>query len=52
VARKFLGALAAGTPLLPAAVLAFVDMDSMQKRVYGHAKQGAGLGHTKNRARA
>ena len=48
VARKFLGALAAGTPLLPgAAVLAFIDMDSMQKRVYGHAKQGAGFGHTK-----
>ena len=41
-------ALAAGTPLLPGAgVLAFIDMDSMQKRVYGHAKQGAGFGHTK-----
>ena len=48
-ARQFLGALAAGTPLLPGAgVLAFIDMDSMQKRVYGHAKQGAGFGHTKN----
>src|SRR6266487_1582528 len=48
VARQFLGALAAGTPLLPGAgVLAFIDMDSMQKRVYGHAKQGAGFGHTK-----
>src|ERR1019366_9336452 len=36
------------TPLLPGAgVLAFVDMDSMQKRVYGHAKAGAGFGHTK-----
>ena len=48
VARQFLGALAAGTPLLPGAgVLAFTGMDSMQKRVYGHAKQGAGFGHTK-----
>ena len=48
VARRFLSALAAGTPLLPgAAVLAFIDMDSMQKRVYGHAKEGAGFGHTK-----
>jgi hypothetical protein len=54
VARQFLGALAAGTPLLPGAgVLAFIDMDSMQKRVYGHAKQGAGFGHTpRSRARA
>jgi hypothetical protein len=35
-------------PLLPGAdVLAFVDVDSMQKRVYGHAKAGAGFGHTK-----
>ena len=51
VARQFLGALAAGTPLLPGAgVLAFIDMDSMQKRVYGHAKQGAGFGHTKIQA--
>jgi hypothetical protein len=48
VARQFLVALAAGTPLLPGAgVLAFTGMDSMQKRVYGHAKQGAGFGHTK-----
>jgi hypothetical protein len=37
VARQFLVALAAGTPLLPGAgVLAFIDMDSMQKRVYGY----------------
>jgi hypothetical protein len=34
--------------LLPGAdVLAFVDIDSQQKRVYGHAKQGAAFGHTK-----
>jgi len=25
----------------------FADIDSMQKRVYGHAKQGAKFGHTK-----
>src|SRR5439155_12789976 len=27
--------------------LAFIDVDSMQKRVYGHKKQGARFGHTK-----
>jgi len=48
VAREFLAALATAAPLLPGAdVLAFIDMDSTQKRVYGHAKQGAGFGHTK-----
>jgi len=35
-------------PLLPGAdTLAFIDIDSMQKRVYGHKKQGAKFGHTK-----
>ena len=44
----FLSMLAAAAPLLPGAgVLAFIDIDSMQKRVYGHAKAGAGFGHTK-----
>jgi Transposase DDE domain group 1 len=53
VARRFLAALAAGTPLLPGGeVLAFIDMDSMQKRVYGHAKQGAGFGHAKIQGKA
>ena len=48
VARQLLARLASRAPLLPGAdVLAFVDMDSMQKRVYGHAKDGAGFGHTK-----
>ena len=48
VARRVPGGAGPGTPLLPGAdVLAFIDMDSMQKRVYGHAKQGAGFGHTK-----
>jgi hypothetical protein len=48
VHREFLAELARRTPLLPGAdVLAFVDVDSQQKRVYGHAKQGAAFGHTK-----
>ena len=46
--REFLAELARRAPLLPGAdVLAFVDIDSQQKRVYGHAKQGAAFGHTK-----
>jgi hypothetical protein len=46
--REFLAALAGQAPLLPGAdVLAFIDIDSMQKRVYGHKKQGARFGHTK-----
>jgi hypothetical protein len=46
--RVLLSRLAAAAPLLPGAdVLAFIDIDSMQKRVYGHAKAGAGFGHTK-----
>ena len=47
-AREFLVRLAGQAPLLPGAdVLAFIDIDSMQKRVYGHHKQGARFGHTK-----
>jgi hypothetical protein len=46
--REFLGRLAGQAPLLPGAdVLAFIDIDSMQKRVYGHKKHGARFGHTK-----
>ena len=46
--REFLIALAREAPLLPGAgTLAFIDIDSMQKRVYGHQKQGARFGHTK-----
>ena len=46
--RQFLAELARRTPLLPGAeTLAFIDIDSMQKRVYGHAKQGAKFGHAK-----
>ena len=46
--REFLAELARQAPLLPGAgILAFIDVDSMQKRVYGHQKQGARFGHTK-----
>jgi hypothetical protein len=48
VARRLLAELAHQAPLLPGGeVLAFTGMDAMQKRIYGHAKQGAGFGHTK-----
>jgi hypothetical protein len=47
-ARGLLARLAAHTPLLPGAdVLAFLDIDSMQRRTYGYAKQGSGFSHTK-----
>jgi Transposase DDE domain group 1 len=46
--REFLAELARQAPLLPGAeTLAFIDIDSMQKRVFGHRKQGARFGHTK-----
>jgi hypothetical protein len=49
--REFLITLARRAPLLPGAgTLAFIDIDSMQKRVYGHKKQGARFGHTKIQA--
>jgi hypothetical protein len=48
VHRELLAALARRVPLLPGAdQLAFLDADSMQRRVYGHKKQGAAFGHTK-----
>ena len=48
VSRLLLAELARRTPVLPGKdVLAFVDIDSTQKRVYGHKKQGAAFGHTK-----
>ena len=48
VNRLLLGELARRAPLLPGRdVLAFVDIDSQQRRVYGHKTQGAGFGHTK-----
>jgi hypothetical protein len=48
VNRQLLAELARRAPLLPGKdVLAFIDIDAMQKRVYGHRKQGAAFGHTK-----
>jgi Transposase DDE domain group 1 len=48
VGRLLLADLAGRAPLLPGKdVLAFIDIDSMQKRVYGHHKHGAAFGHTK-----
>jgi hypothetical protein len=48
VSRVVLAELARRAPLLPGKeVLAFLDIDSQQKRVYGHQKQGAAFGHTK-----
>ncbi len=48
VSRRLLAELAAATPVLADAnVLAHLDIDSAQRRVYGHAKQGAGFGAAK-----
>ena len=48
VSRLLLAELARRAPLLPGKdTVAFIDIDSMQKRVYGHKKQGAAFGHTK-----
>ncbi|MGH4010557.1 MAG: IS1380 family transposase [Pseudonocardiaceae bacterium] len=47
-ARRFVVELAGATPLLPGAeAVTFVDVDSLLRRVYGRAKQGAGFGHAK-----
>ena len=46
--RELLARLSRRAPLLPGAdVLAFTGIDSTQKRVYGHKKEGARFGHTK-----
>ena len=48
VSRRLLASLATETPVLAdAAVMAHLDIDSAQRRVYGHAKQGAGFGAAK-----
>jgi hypothetical protein len=48
VHRLVLAELARRAPLLPGAdTLAFLDIDSQQKRVYGYHKQGAAFGPTK-----
>jgi hypothetical protein len=47
-ARAFLAGLASRTPLLPGAdQLAYVDVDSLLRRVYGSGKAGAAHGHAK-----
>lgn len=48
VLRRHLVALAERTPLLAGITQrAFIDIDSLLRPVYGHAKQGASFGHTK-----
>ena len=48
VAREHLVNLVARTNLLPGIeTQAYVDIDSLLRPVYGHAKQGASFGHTK-----
>ena len=48
VLREHLAALCGRVDLLPGAGdRAFVDIDSLLRPVYGHAKQGASYGHTK-----
>jgi hypothetical protein len=48
VSRRLLAGLATETPVLTdAAVMAHLDIDSTQRRVYGHAKAGAGFGAAK-----
>jgi hypothetical protein len=53
VARAHLVNLVAGSGLLPAIeTQAYVDIDSLLRPVYGHAKQGASYGHAKIAGRA
>ena len=48
VHRRLLGELARRAPLLPGAdQVAFIDVDSTHKRVFGRAKQGAQIGRFK-----
>jgi hypothetical protein len=48
VHRGLLAALAREAPLLPGGeTVAWIDIDSTQKRVYGRKKQGARFGHAK-----
>jgi hypothetical protein len=48
VLRRHLAALAQHTPVLHGiAERAYLDIDSLLRPVYGHAKQGASFGHTK-----
>ena len=48
VHRRVLAELAVQAPLLPGAdALAYIDVDSVQRRVFGGRKQGAAFGHAK-----
>lgn len=48
VLREHLGALCQRVDVLPGAdTQVFIDIDSLLRPVYGHAKQGASYGHTK-----
>jgi hypothetical protein len=48
VLREHLAALSRRVPLLPGVdERVFIDIDSLLRPVYGHAKQGASYGHTK-----
>ena len=48
VLRRHLVALAGRTPILTGiGTRAFLDIDSLLRPVYGHAKQGVSFGHTK-----
>jgi len=48
VLREHLAGLCTRADLLPGADdRAFIDIDSLLRPVYGHAKQGASYGHTK-----
>src|SRR4051794_11262156 len=48
VYRRLLARLAVRTPLLPGSeVLALVDVDSIQRRVFGGTREGAEFGHAK-----
>lgn len=48
VNRRLLAELASRTPVLAdGEELTWLDIDSCQRRVYGHAKQGVGFGHAK-----
>jgi len=50
VHRQVLAGLAAVTPLLPGAdQLAFLDLDSTHRQVYGYKKQGAAVGRLKGK---
>jgi hypothetical protein len=53
VSRLVLADLARRTPQLPGKdAVAFMDIDSTQKRVYGHKKHGAAFGHTKTQGKS